>query len=179
MVGEGGAVVVAHPGIEQVAEDVESIGRAFPSVQLAQEEFGELGAVLGEMEIGDKNGLVHGLGEDFGIAFGGKADVDAALVFEYGAFDHRGLCLHQGDGAFAAVGGSLLGRAEFAPGGAFAVDENVCANGIEPAGEPFGRGGFGFEINEGVGHLFFVQLGASFFHGGAVGDAVEGGHYCV
>ena len=156
MVVKGRVVVVAHPGIEQVAEDVECIGGVLPVVQLAQEEFGELGAVLGEMEVGDKNGLVHGSGEDFGIAFGGKADVDAALVFEYGAFDHRGLCLHQGDGAFAAVGGGLFGRTEFAPGGAFAVDENVCANSVEPMGELFGRGGFGFEINEGMGHLFFV-----------------------
>ena len=179
MVGEGGAIVIAHPGIEQVAEDVESIGCALPLVQLAQEEFGELGAVFGEVEIGDKDGLAHGLGEDFGITFWGKADVDAALVFEHGAFDYGWLCLHQGDGAFAAIGGSLFGRAEFAPSGAFAVDENVCTNGIEPMGDLFGRGGFGFEINEGVGHLFFVQPGAGFFHGGAVGDAVEGGHYCV
>ena len=179
MVGKGGAVVVAHPGVEQVAEDVEGIGRAFPSVQLSQEEFGELEAVLGEVEIGDKDGLAHGSGEDFGITFWGKADVDAALVFEYGAFDHRGLCLHQGDSAFAAVGGSLFGQAEFAPSGAFAVDENVGADGIEPAGELFGRGGFGFEINEGVGDLLFAQPGAGFFHGGTVGDAVEGGQYCV
>ena len=172
MVGEGGAIVVAHPGVEQVAEDVEGIGGALPLVQLAQEEFGELGAVLREVEIGDKDGLAHGLGEDFGITFGGKADVDAALVFEHGAFNHGGLCLHQGDSAFAAVGGGLFGGGEFAPGGAFAVDENVCANGIEPAGKLFGRGGFGFEINEGVGHLLFAQPGAGFFHGGAVGDAV-------
>ena len=73
MVVKGRVVVIAHPGIEQVAEDVEGIGRALPLVQLAQEEFGELGAVLGEVEIGDKDGLVHGLGEDFGIAFGGKS----------------------------------------------------------------------------------------------------------
>ena len=51
-----GRIVVADPGLEQVAEDVQRIGAARLAIQEAAEQLGDRGARRVEVEVGDEQG---------------------------------------------------------------------------------------------------------------------------
>jgi hypothetical protein len=57
--GQGGIVVVADPGIEQVAQDVQGIGPAGAFVQEAQEQRQRVRALRRQVQVGDEQLLGH------------------------------------------------------------------------------------------------------------------------